>query len=330
MLLLGSLIAISSNSWLSAWIGLEINLLSFIPLIRDYKNNLISREASLKYFLTQALASVILLISSLLIILKIKLNLLVDNSIFNYIIISTLLTKLGAAPFHFWFPRVIEGLNWINSLILITWQKVAPIILLFYQNCKFIIFRVIILSALIGTIGGINQTSLRKILAFSSINHISWILRALYYSEILWINYFLIYSFLTFRIIYLFNIFNISYINQLFSLHFNSKLLKFNFIINFLSLGGLPPFLGFLPKWNTIQILVLNENYLLIFIITVLTLIALYYYTRLTFSSLILNYTENKWNINMYINNIQFYNYNLISFLSILGLPIIFTFYSIY
>ena len=141
-------------------------MLSFIPLIRD-NNNLISTEASLKYFLTQALASAVLLFAIILFLLENNLLINLDNSYSRIIIISSLLLKRGTAPFHFWFPNVIEGLSWINSLILITWQKIAPLILISYLNIKSIILTCAIISVIIGSLGGLNQTSLRKLISLS-------------------------------------------------------------------------------------------------------------------------------------------------------------------
>jgi NADH-ubiquinone oxidoreductase chain 2 len=97
-----------------------------------------------------------------------------------------LLLKVGAAPFHFWFPGVAEGLSWDNLVVLITWQKAAPFILINYTvGTSFLITTSIILSSLVGAVGGFNQVSLRKIIAFSSINHIAWMLGAFLVSEVL-------------------------------------------------------------------------------------------------------------------------------------------------
>ena len=74
-----------------------------------------------------ALASAVLLFAIILFLLENNLLINLDNSYSRIIIISSLLLKRGTAPFHFWFPNVIEGLSWINSLILITWQKIAPL-----------------------------------------------------------------------------------------------------------------------------------------------------------------------------------------------------------
>lgn len=316
-----TLITISSNSWLGAWIGLEINLLSFIPLIIN-TTNLISTEASLKYFLTQALASSILLFAILMSIISTTLvsHLNFDQSYSSVIINSALLLKIGAAPFHFWFPEVIEGLSWVNNLVLITWQKIAPLMLISYcLNLTFITV-VIILSVIIGSLSGLNQTSIRKIIAFSSINHLGWLIAAILVNERMWMIYFYVYTFLSLTIVFILNILQIFHINQAFSLKLNSPLLKFCFFSSFLSLGGLPPFLGFLPKWLVIQSLVNSGQIFLITTMVCLTLITLYFYLRICFSAFILNYTETAWTFkfNYYSSSLSISL--ILSFMSIFGL----------
>lgn len=315
---------------MGAWIGLEINLLSFIPLIRDNnRNNLISTEASLKYFLVQALASTILLFAVILIILESRL--IIQLSIYTKrIILSSLLLKRGAAPFHFWFPNVIEGLSWINALILITWQKIAPFILISYILINPLLIISIFLSVIIGSLGGLNQTSIRKLMAFSSINHLGWILAAIVYRENLWLIYLIIYTILLFNLTFLFNIFKISHINQLLSLFFKNTTLKFLLFLNLLSLGGLPPFLGFLPKWLVIQSIVMNNQLFITLIIVIIALITLFFYLRLCYTTFIFNYIENNWIFNMYFNKFLINVYLFISFISIFGLLFIRLIYFIF
>lgn len=290
-------------------------MLAFIPLIRD--NKLISTEASLKYFLTQALASSVFLFSVILFILNSNK---IRSFVIEIIIFSSLLLKRGSAPFHFWFPNVIEGLSWINALILITWQKIAPLILISYIIFKPLIIISIILSRLIGALGGLNQTSLRKLIAYSSINHLGWILAAIYNRNNLWFTYFIFYSFLTFSIIFMFNIFKISHINQLFSIFFYSKKIKFFLFFNLLSLGGLPPFLGFFPKWLIIEILTINNQLLLLTFIIIITLITLYFYIRLCYRAFILNYYENNWIYFSYYNTSNIKIFIICTFFSSFGL----------
>nr|AEW48059.1 NADH dehydrogenase subunit 2 [Stegana hylecoeta]QBF01253.1 NADH dehydrogenase subunit 2 [Stegana hylecoeta] len=323
IMMIGSLITVTSNSWLSAWMGLEINLLSFIPLMSD-NNNLMSTESSLKYFLTQALASTVLLFSILMMMIKNNINYeIIHMSYISTIIMSSLLLKSGAAPFHFWFPNIMEGLSWNNCLLLMTWQKIAPLMMISYMNIQFMLFFSIILSAIIGSLGGLNQSSLRKLMAFSSINHLSWMLMALNFNELIWLIYFLIYSFLSFTLIFLFNNFKIYYFNQMFSLLFYSKIMKFTLFMNFLSLGGLPPFLGFLPKWLVIQQLIFNNQYLMIMILMMSTLITLFFYLRICYSAFLLNYYENNWMILKYSKIMSNNLFLIMSFFSISGLTLI-------
>nr|QBF00328.1 NADH dehydrogenase subunit 2 [Stegana wuliangi] len=322
IMLSGSLISITSNSWLSAWMGLEINLLSFIPLMSD-NNNLMSTEASLKYFLVQALASAVLLFAVIMLMVKTTMNFEVNSFYSSSIIMSSLLLKSGAAPFHFWFPNIMEGLSWMNCLLLMTWQKIAPLLLISYLNVNIVLYSSIILSVIIGSLGGLNQTSLRKLLAFSSINHLGWMLISLKINLSIWFIYFLMYSFLSFTLIFLFNSFKIFHFNQLFSMFFSYKPLKFSLMINFLSLGGLPPFLGFLPKWLVIQQLSFENQYFLLTILVMTALITLFFYLRMCFSAFMLNYTENVWINDSQLNYSNFYLHLILSFLSIFGLIMI-------
>nr|YP_010865981.1 NADH dehydrogenase subunit 2 [Panorpa fulvastra]WGT92266.1 NADH dehydrogenase subunit 2 [Panorpa fulvastra] len=328
-LISGTLISISSNSWMGAWMGLEINLLSFIPLMIN-TNNLMATEASLKYFLTQALASSTLLFS---VILLNHNNFFAfyfpeSNYIINLMINSSLLLKMGAAPFHFWFPSIMEGLNWFNSFLLMTWQKIAPLMLISYCWEKNLIIIIIIMSVMVGSLGGLNQTSLRKLMAYSSINHIGWMLAALITGENLFFLYFILYSFLSLSIIFLFNSFKMFHLNQMFSLS-NSALIKFCLMISLLSLGGLPPFLGFLPKWIIIQNLVESNHIFLISIMVTMTLITLYFYLRVAYSSFMMANSELKWSFSLNQNNLNLYAF-VLSIFSIAGLFLITLMFNIF
>nr|YP_010414972.1 NADH dehydrogenase subunit 2 [Xanthodes albago]URW97494.1 NADH dehydrogenase subunit 2 [Xanthodes albago] len=317
ILIFSTLISISSNSWFGCWIGLEINLLSFIPLISN-SNNLLSTEASLKYFLTQSIASINFLFTIL-----IKLILMKNFEMNNFISImmnSSMLMKMGSAPFHFWFPNIVDGLSWINNFFLMTWQKITPIILLSYNmNNKFILF-IIIMNIIIGAIGGLNQTSLRKLMAFSSINNLGWMLSSIMISENLWMFYFSMYSFLISIMCFLFYMLNMNFINQLFINNMNF-FIKINLLINFLSLGGLPPFIGFFPKWIVINFLIMNNMYMLTFIFVMMSLIMLFFYIRISYSSFMFNYLKMKW-FKIFIKNNHFLMINFLSFFSLMGMII--------
>nr|YP_010044602.1 NADH dehydrogenase subunit 2 [Dorcus koreanus]QPF24636.1 NADH dehydrogenase subunit 2 [Dorcus koreanus] len=287
-LALGTMIAISSYSWMGMWMGLEINLLSFIPLISTSKN-MYSSESALKYFIAQAMASTILLLA--IIIFSSKILFPVENNVQSSLLFNTsLLLKMGAAPLHFWFPEVMEGLSWLNSMILLTWQKIAPMMLLAYSGKTLMLLTTAVISCMfVSGVMGQNHLSLRKIMAYSSINHIGWMIAASLFFEVIWMIYFAIYSIITLNIVVMFKKLNIFYMKQL-TLSMNQEpLIKMFFILNFLSLGGLPPFLGFFPKWLTIQVMI-NENFSSLAIVMILaTLATLYFYMRVTFSTLVLS-----------------------------------------
>nr|YP_010728450.1 NADH dehydrogenase subunit 2 [Polypedilum yongsanensis]WEF49691.1 NADH dehydrogenase subunit 2 [Polypedilum yongsanensis] len=328
MLFLGTIISICSSSWFSVWMGLEINLLSFIPLMMK-NNNLYSSEAALKYFLTQALASSMLLFFIIFFSLISFKNMFKFNFIMNIILSSSFMMKIGMAPFHFWFPIVMEGLNWINNLLLMTWQKIAPIILMSYcMNMKFFIFS-IILSIVVGSINGLNQTSIRKLLAYSSINHLGWMLTGILNNQNIWIIYFLFYCFLSISIVLIFNIFKIFNLNQIFSFFNFKNLIKTMIFLPFLSLGGLPPFLGFFPKWVIIEYLMSMNYTFLLMLLIYFTLITLYFYLRISYSSFLLNYNEMNWNFNNYYNNNNFFIISIFLYMNIFGLLFINLFFFI-
>nr|BAF80289.1 NADH dehydrogenase subunit 2 [Culicoides wadai] len=320
LLVLGTLMTISSSSWIGMWMGLELNLLSFIPLMIT-SNNLNHTEAAIKYFLIQAFASMVFLFISIIYILKISLINFMQLSYESLIINSSMMLKLGAAPFHFWLPEVIKNISWSNSLILLTWQKLAPLTIISYFSIDKTLIVFIIMSSMVGALGGLNQTSLQKLLAYSSINHIGWMLTAEIHSNYLWINYFIIYAIINFSIIILFKNLNMFNINQLFfMMNSNNKnlMLKSFFFINFLSLGGLPPFLGFLPKWLVIEHLMKTNYLFLIFFMIMMNLITLFFYIRLTMSAFSLNYPSMKWNFVNLKNSKNLYFMIFMNFLNII------------
>nr|AYQ19038.1 NADH dehydrogenase subunit 2 [Elateridae sp. 3 ACP-2013] len=296
-IMVSTLISISSYSWLGMWLGLEINLLSIIPLMHQ-STNMLSAESVIKYFIVQAVASTVILLSIIMIMNKSSMTTNVNlESSFLMIMNSSLLTKMGMAPFHFWFPEVMEGLDWMNCLLILTWQKIAPMVLLMY-NMKFIMFTslIILISMIISGIMGVNQISIRKVLAYSSINHMGWMISTMMIMETIWMYYFLVYTLISINLVLILKKLKIFYLNQLFQSMNLNIMTKMFFMLNFLSLSGIPPFLGFLPKWLTIQALVQKEMIMLPTMMIIFTLITMYMYTRIVLSSLLMNINETNWN----------------------------------
>uniref|UniRef100_Q4FCU8 NADH-ubiquinone oxidoreductase chain 2 n=1 Tax=Sinopodisma tsinlingensis TaxID=334769 RepID=Q4FCU8_9ORTH len=304
-LMMGTILSISSNSWFGVWMGLEINLLSFIPMLANNKNMMMN-ESSIKYFVVQAMASTMLLFSILFIQMKYPMSWEMEL-IPSMMVSSSLLLKIGAAPFHFWFPEVMGASTWINCLTLMTWQKIAPMMVLSYCiQLSTLMFIITISSIVIGALGGLNQMSLRQILAYSSISHLGWMISSLTVSENVWEMYFIIYSLLSMIMVLLFKQMNLFFLNQIYSSTNMKTEIKFMMFLSLLSLGGLPPFLGFLPKWIVMQSLVENNLTIMMTIMVMLTMITLYYYMRISFSALILSYSENSWSMTNKFNKTSF------------------------
>nr|AAP33122.1 NADH dehydrogenase subunit 2 [Opisthocomus hoazin] len=164
-LLVGTTITISSNHWMMAWTGLEINTLAIIPLISK-SHHPRATEAAIKYFLVQAAASALVLFSSLI-------NAWVtgqwDITQLTHPTSCALLTvaiamKLGLVPFHFWFPEVLQGSPMVTALLLSTLMKLPPITILFLTSHSLnpmLMATLAIASAAIGGWMGLNQTQIR-------------------------------------------------------------------------------------------------------------------------------------------------------------------------
>nr|YP_010554633.1 NADH dehydrogenase subunit 2 [Ceratopsyche cerva]UYO79266.1 NADH dehydrogenase subunit 2 [Ceratopsyche cerva] len=281
----------SSNSWINCWMGLEINTLVFLTLIYN-KKFLINSEFSMKYYLIQSIAS----INFLFFILLINFNMMDKSNLYNFILINvniTLLMKMGSAPFHFWMVSIIEGISWNNTFILLTLQKIPPMILIsYYLNFKLLII-VIILNCLFGSLGGLNQLNIQKIMIYSSIYNFSWMFSSMMISENLFFFFFLVYMLILFNLTSLFSSLNLFFLNQLYLIKTNKFLMMIIFL-NLLSLGGLPPFMGFISKW-IISIYMIQTYNVIVLIMILSSLINLFYYIQLMYPFLVFQKFENKW-----------------------------------
>lgn len=303
-LISGTLITLFSTHWLLIWVGLEISILAIIPILIN-KANPRSTEAASKYFLVQATASIILIIASIINFINTGQWTLTSsyNSISSLIFTIALSIKIGLAPFHLWVPEVTQGISLISGLILLTWQKIAPISIITQISPSInptLIIIIAILSIILGGWGGLNQTQLRKIIAYSSIAHIGWIIAIITFNPNLTLLNLIIYILLTFNIFILFNYNKTTTTLSLSNTWNKSPLLTSTILIVLISLGGLPPLTGFIPKWIIIKELVSNNNIILPTLIAITALLNLFFYIRLIYStSLTLfpspNNTKIKW-----------------------------------
>nr|YP_001491475.1 NADH dehydrogenase subunit 2 [Heniochus diphreutes]BAF80390.1 NADH dehydrogenase subunit 2 [Heniochus diphreutes] len=281
---LGTTITFASSHWMLAWMGLEINTLAILPFM-SLPHHPRAVEASTKYFLVQATAAATLLFAG------------ISNAWFTgqwdilqtshplptTLAILALSMKIGLAPLHYWLPEVLQGLSYPTALILSTWQKLAPCILLIQvvPSHPNILTWLGLLSILIGSWGGLGQLQLRKILAYSSIAHLGWMAVVMQFSLQISLLILLTYIIMTSAMFLVFNLNKTTNIAMLATSWAKAPTLSSLTPLVFLSLGGLPPLTGFVPKWLAIQELTTQNQTLVALLAAQAALIGLYFYLRL-------------------------------------------------
>lgn len=283
VLFISPFMALSVSSWYGIWVNMELNLIMFIRFV--VLNNSAVYDGAIKYFLINSFRSSVFIII-------VNFNNFFYSKIFVLIINIIMFLKLGIFPFHFWFIDIMLGLNWVRCLLLTTWQKVIPFILLGAILEIKLMLVIVLGGGVISVVGGLGQVRLKKILGYSSINHICWILVGLGVSDGLWIMYFICYLLLNFSLIIIFRYLGIYYVIDLFK-YIDSRLI-YGILFNFISLGGLPPLFGFIMKWYRIYLLVYVGNFFVLLILLVRSLFYLYYYIRVIFILLVINYIRVK------------------------------------
>nr|AAO23676.1 NADH dehydrogenase subunit 2 [Calidris ptilocnemis]AAO23677.1 NADH dehydrogenase subunit 2 [Calidris ptilocnemis]AAO23678.1 NADH dehydrogenase subunit 2 [Calidris ptilocnemis]AAO23681.1 NADH dehydrogenase subunit 2 [Calidris ptilocnemis]AAO23685.1 NADH dehydrogenase subunit 2 [Calidris ptilocnemis] len=312
-LLLGTTITISSNHWVMAWTGLEINTLAIIPLISK-SHHPRAVEAAIKYFLVQAAASALVLFSS-------TINAWhtgqwditqLTHPTSCLLLTAAIAMKLGLVPFHFWFPEVLQGSTLTTALLLSTMMKFPPITILFLTSHSLnptLLTTMAIASAGLGGWMGLNQTQIRKILAFSSISHLGWMTIIIIYSPKLTLLTFYLYSLMTATVFLSLNTIKVLKLSTMMTSWTKTPMLNATLMLTLLSLAGLPPLTGFLPKWLIIQELTKQEMTTAATVIAMLSLLGLFFYLRLAYYSTITlppNSTNHmkQWHINKSTNSL--------------------------
>ena len=317
---LGMMIMISANHLLLLYLGIELLSLSLYSVIAFNKKSIYSSEAAVKYYILGAMSSGFLLFGisliygltgslfyheisqqiSLLNLSNIDDDIRVLGLIFSltFIFIS-LAFKFGAAPFHMWIPDAYHGSLITTTLLLSSVPKIAVFIILikllglvfsglevFWSDIMKILA---VLSIIIGNITAIAQTNIKRMLAYSTIANIGFILLALsigsYESFIAAMFYtvtYVITTILAFGLLsqLLSDNNGIEEIKDISGLAKYNPLAAFMLLVLMLSYIGIPPFLGFHAKLFVIQSLVQSNNVVLGIFAVIMTVIGSYYYLR--------------------------------------------------
>nr|WAP91723.1 NADH dehydrogenase subunit 2 [Idiocerini gen. 'Neoamritatus' sp.] len=283
-MLLGVVLSMSSNNWVMIWVGLELSLMTIIPMMNSYSS--ISSECTMKYYIVQSMSSAIFILGMILLMI---------NRNYNYklIIILSMMMKMGVAPFHMWVISIIEGLNYMIMFNMLTIMKIVPMIIINNMNMNLNI--IIIFTLFIGSMLGMSQNSMRKILAYSSIFNMGFMI---YCSSnlSLWMLYLLLYSINLLMLCIILMMNNINYLNQLMINNINLKT-KITIWILMLSMGGMPPMLGFIPKFIVIEIAIMFNDWIIIMVMIITSLLVMFYYNRLCFILSLSSSLITKWKI---------------------------------
>nr|AIF79979.1 NADH dehydrogenase subunit 2 [Cnemaspis temiah] len=301
-----TILTTASHHWLLAWLALELNTLSILPIIMK-PHHPRATEATTKYFLVQTAAAAMILFTGILNTWQTG-QWSITHTPAPYTIATmtaAIMLKLGLAPAHLWYPDVLQGSTMNTALILSTWQKIAPLaLLLMISNhlSSSALLTLGLFSTLIGGWLGLNQTQMRKILAASSIAHMGWLISALAISPPLMTLTLLIYITMTTTVFSHMNTTNTKTIPDMSTTWTHSPALLLTTMLTLISLGGLPPTTGFMPKWLILKELVTIKLAPLALTLLLASLPSLFFYLRMAYLTTLTappttTTTEYKWRL---------------------------------
>nr|YP_010247333.1 NADH dehydrogenase subunit 2 [Bothrogonia shuana]QKQ14775.1 NADH dehydrogenase subunit 2 [Bothrogonia shuana] len=280
-MVLGMLLSISTNNFIMLWSGLELSLMSFIPMMSS--KNLLSSESMMKYFIVQSMSSSIMI--SGLVLMGI------NTMQSEYLIVTSVLIKVGMAPFHNWMITVIEGMSYQMILIMLTMMKVPPLMVISYLNVT--LYLPVFISLIVGAIWGINQNSVRKMLAYSSIYNMAYMCSCIKMISV-WSMFMINYTIVITSVLLMFMKLNIYYFNQMMVNSFK-KSMNISIWMLMLSLGGIPPMMGFLGKLMVLEYLISIDQLMLTAMMVLSSLPVMFYYMRCSFMSMTMSSISMKW-----------------------------------
>lgn len=300
MVLLASSSIILSDHLIVIYLGLELQTFSLFILIAKNKISIKSSEASLKYFILGALSSGLLLLGiSFIFSVNLSLNIkdiylaqVFENynvKIASVLICLALFFKLALFPLHFWISDVYEGSSWDTIVTLSTLPKISVLSIIIQLLSYTEFFLLCSLgSIIIGSLGALNQTKFKRLLAYSGISHMGFILLGItmissqgYEASFFYVLVYVI-NMLGLLLLIEKTFFSRNhYLIELSGHNLSNKIIALSWGILFLSIAGIPPLSGFINKW-LILITILDNNYVLSSIIVVLfSAIAASYYLRI-------------------------------------------------
>lgn len=335
MILLGVFLMVDSNDFMSLYLGLELQSLGLYVLVAFRRDSVFSTEAAFKYFILGSLASGLYLFGASLLygvvgslnfqdtafvltaLLKpeshLPIMILGGGFLGVLMIMVGLLFKVSAAPFHMWAPDVYEGAPFSVTAFLALVPKVAGIAVLLRvavepfsafietnaENTSFLfpqlLMGVALLSTLIGAFGGLMQLNVKRLLAYSSISHMGYILlgifcggqegieAAIFYTLlyiVMGIGFFATLSCLRYPVGHP----KVGLVEDLFDLKGLAKAhpkYALTLTIFLFSLAGIPPFAGFFGKLYVFLSVIQHAHTFIAILAILASVVSAFYYLRI-------------------------------------------------
>ena len=309
--ILGMMIMISSNDLIVFYMGLELQSLALYVLAAFNRNNSLSSESGLKYFVLSALSSGLLLYGCSLIygfsgstnfdIISLSINEVQYGLTLGIVFILVgLAFKISAVPFHMWAPDVYQGSPTSVTIFFAILPKIAALTVFIrflyipfvnmIDQWQIIIIFLSIASMVFGSVAAIGQKNLKRLMAYSSISHMGFALAGLsvgtnegIQSSITYISIYLLMNLSFFSCMLMMRRENLYYekIEDLSGLSKNHPILSLSLLIVLFSLAGIPPLAGFFAKFYIFLAVIENEMYFLAIIGLLSTVIAAFYYLKI-------------------------------------------------
>jgi NADH-quinone oxidoreductase subunit N len=320
--MLGQMIMISANNFLSIYLGLELMSLSLYALVALRRDNVQSTEAAMKYFVLGALASGFLLYGMSMLygatgslelseVFRVVVFGISDRTVLVFglvFVVAGLAFKLGAVPFHMWAPDVYQGSPTAVTLLLGAAPKLATFVITFRLlvegmlpvaiHWQQMLLVMAVLSLVLGNITAIAQTNLKRMLAYSTISHMGFILLGLlsgvsvqnglntatiaYSSALFYVVVYVLTTLGTFGVVLLLarSGFEAENIEDFKGLNKRSPWFAALMMIMLFSMAGIPPMVGFYAKLSVLQAVFAVGMPWLALIAVIFSLIGAYYYLR--------------------------------------------------
>lgn len=290
---LSTLLLVSSINWFSIYLAIELQTLTLFILVALKRDSAYSTEASIKFFVLGAVSSGLLLFGCVLLygvtgstsVQEINSNLTADVG--KILITVSLLFKLSAVPFHMWVPDVYEGSPTIITALLTTVPKIGGFsILVQVGPVTNVVLICAVLSIVYGAIGALNQTKIKRLLAYSGIGHMGFILFGVAIGSfesiqagLIYMIIYVIMSICSFSILLSLNLTK-DFLIEVKELSRKNPVVGVTLAFTFLSTAGIPPLAGFLSKWLVLLSGVSSGYYVISIIAVVSSVIAGVYYVR--------------------------------------------------